>query len=195
MSFCAVHVIVFPSIKPVQLWVIIKYIYYINTNEIPGELLRENLISSHVKISPLPFFHNKSCLSHQKSYLSEMVLYFIGVYTCIVNRTLHGCLEIQNFSSRVEKYFTRSLRSLVKYFSTLEEKFRIFAWPCNILYVLWVQRVTVVVDTLKVGPRINTLNLPNIWQHIWFLLSSRWSDSFCCNLSDRYTCSNLRTNY
>ena len=27
------------------------YIYYINTNEIPGELLRENLISSHVKIT------------------------------------------------------------------------------------------------------------------------------------------------
>ena len=26
--------------------------YYINTNEIPGELSRENLISSHVKISP-----------------------------------------------------------------------------------------------------------------------------------------------
>ena len=27
-------------------------------------------------------------------------------------------------------YFTRSLRSLVKYFSTLEEKFRISARPC-----------------------------------------------------------------
>ena len=25
--------------------------YYINTNEIPGELSRENLISSHVKIT------------------------------------------------------------------------------------------------------------------------------------------------
>ena len=33
------------------------------------------------------------------------------------------------------KYFTRSLRSLVKYFSTLEEKFRISVRPCNILYV------------------------------------------------------------
>ena len=30
-----------------------------------------------------------------------MVWYFIGVY--IINRTLHGHLEIQNFSSRVEK--------------------------------------------------------------------------------------------
>ena len=63
-----------------------------------------------------------------------MVWHFIGVY--IINRTLHDRLEIRNFSSRVEKYFTRSLRSLVKYFSTLEEKFRISARPCNILYVL-----------------------------------------------------------
>ena len=39
-------------------------IYYINTNEIPGELSRENLISSHVKISPLLWLHNKSRLSH-----------------------------------------------------------------------------------------------------------------------------------
>ena len=33
-------------------------------------------------------------------------------------------------------YFTRSLRSLVKYFSTLEEKFLISARPCNILYFM-----------------------------------------------------------
>ena len=33
----------------------------------------------------------------------------------------------------LKKYFTRSLRSLVKYFSTLEEKFRISVRPCNIL--------------------------------------------------------------
>ena len=33
------------------------------------------------------------------------------------------------------KYFTRLVRSLVKYFSTLEEKFRISALPCNILYL------------------------------------------------------------
>ena len=43
------------------------HIYYINTNEIPGELLRENLLSSHVKITPLLWLHNKSHLSHQKT--------------------------------------------------------------------------------------------------------------------------------
>ena len=63
-----------------------------------------------------------------------MVWHFIGVY--IINRTLHDRLEIRNFSTRVEKYFTRSPRSLVKYFSTLVEKFRISARPCNILYLL-----------------------------------------------------------
>ena len=61
-----------------------------------------------------------------------MVWHFIGVY--VINRKLHGRLEIQNFSSRVKKYFTRLLCSLVEYFSTLEEKFRISARPCNILY-------------------------------------------------------------
>ena len=37
--------------------------------------------------------------------------------------------------SLLKKYLTHSLRSLVKYFSTLEEKFRISAQPCNILYI------------------------------------------------------------
>ena len=46
--------------------------------------------------------------------------HFIGVY--IINRTLHGLLEIQISSSRVEKYFTRSLPSRVKYiFNTRRE--------------------------------------------------------------------------
>ena len=42
-------------------------LYYINTNEIPGELSCENLIFSHVKISPLLWLHNKSHPSHQKT--------------------------------------------------------------------------------------------------------------------------------
>ena len=35
----------------------------------------------------------------------------------------------------LKKYFTCLLRSLVKYFSTLEEKFCISTQPCNILYI------------------------------------------------------------
>ena len=37
----------------------------------------------------------------------------------------------------LKKYFTRSLGSPLKYFSTLEEKLRISARPCNILYVFF----------------------------------------------------------
>ena len=62
-----------------------------------------------------------------------MVWQFLGVY--IINRTLHGRLEIRNFSSRVEKIF-HSFGALTReIFSTLEEKFRISARPCNILYI------------------------------------------------------------
>ena len=39
----------------------------------------------------------------------------------------------------LKKYFTCSLRSLMKYFSTLEEKFRISARPYNILYIYLMQ--------------------------------------------------------
>ena len=73
-------------------------------------------------------FHTKICCS-------KMVWYFIGVY--IINRILHGRLEIRNFSSRVEKNI-----SLVReYFSTLEEKFRISVRPCNILHCFVSHRV------------------------------------------------------
>ena len=76
--------------------------YYIKTVEIPGELSRENLISSHVKISPLLWLHNKSHLSHQKTIKVKWFGSSLhGVY--IINRTLHGRFEIRNFSSRGEK--------------------------------------------------------------------------------------------
>ena len=42
-------------------------IYYINTNEIPGELSRENMLSSHVKRSRLLWPHDTSRLSQQKN--------------------------------------------------------------------------------------------------------------------------------
>ena len=36
----------------------------------------------------------------------------------------------------LKKYFTSERHEQVKYFSTREEKFRISAQPCNILYIL-----------------------------------------------------------
>ena len=55
-----------------------------------------------------------------------MVQYFIGVY--IINRTLHGRLEIQNFSSHVEKIF-HSLAALTReiFFNTQTEISYLFA--------------------------------------------------------------------
>ena len=60
-----------------------------------------NMLSSRVKISPMLWLHNKSCPSYQRSIRVEKVWYLIGVY--IIKRTLHGHLEIWNFSSHVEK--------------------------------------------------------------------------------------------
>ena len=54
-----------------------------------------------------------------------------------INRgILHGCVEIQNFSSSVENYFTRLLHSLMKYFSTLAEKFCISKRTYNLLFII-----------------------------------------------------------
>ena len=39
----------------------------------------------------------------------------------------------------LKKYFTSERSERVKYFSTLEEKFRISARPCNILYIRFTQ--------------------------------------------------------
>ena len=59
-----------------------------------------------------------------------MVWYFIGVY--MINRTLHGRLEIRKFLFECSKQRTSEI------FSTREEKFRISKRPCNILslYIL-----------------------------------------------------------
>ena len=101
-------------------------IYYINTNEIPDELSRENLVSSHVTITCYLHTRKYQCCYcfmapfTPKNYQSEMVLYFIGVY--IINRTLHGRLEIWNFSSRIEKIF-HSFAALTReiFFNTRRE--------------------------------------------------------------------------
>ena len=47
--------------------------------------------------------------------------YVLGEFNkYILKRKLHGCLEIQNFSFDIQKYFTCSLHSLVKYFHHLK---------------------------------------------------------------------------
>ena len=85
--------------------------YYINTNAIPGELSQENMIPSQVKIT---------CYLTWKDHCSEKVWYFIGVYP--KNKTLHGHLKIQNFSSSVEKIFhSFAVLTLQIFFNTRRE--------------------------------------------------------------------------
>ena len=59
-------------------------------------------------------------------------------FVYIINRTLHGRLEIQNFFSRVEKIFHSFAALRREIFFTLEEKFRISTRPCNILYIIFI---------------------------------------------------------
>ena len=50
----------------------------------------------------------------------------------------------------LKKSFTSERSERVKYFSTLEDKFRISAWPCNILCFFIKYHLIFVPDDLKV---------------------------------------------
>ena len=85
--------------------------YYINTNEIPGELSRENMISSHIKISCYVHMWKYQCcygyiingaFRRIKLFQWNGLVFHWCLYNKINNRTVHGHLEIQNLSSRVE---------------------------------------------------------------------------------------------
>ena len=82
-------------------------VYYISSNEIPCELCGENIISSHVKTKGyLHTGRNHHC------------------YGYMINSAFHSkkiLVWVFNVFFLVEKYFTRPLR--------------IFARPCNILYI------------------------------------------------------------
>ena len=61
----------------------------------------------------------------------------VFIYKTVIHRRYYMAAWRYEISLRVlKKYFTRSLRSLVKYFSTLEEKFRISKRPCNVLFII-----------------------------------------------------------
>lgn len=68
------------------------------------------------KSSPLLWSRDKAGLLQHKYVTYEIVYYFIGGY--IINRKLQGCFETWNSW----KIFHSSLRSLVRHFSTREEK-------------------------------------------------------------------------
>ena len=94
---------------------------------------RENLISSHVKITC--YLHMWKChlwvsLIINRTFETKKLFkwndwYFIGVY--IINRTWHGCLEIRNFSSRGEKKNSRV--SAANEWNIFQHSKRIFPSP------------------------------------------------------------------
>ena len=61
-----------------------------------------NMLSSHVKYLCYGYKINRAF--HSKCE-SEMLWYFIFIGVYKINRTLHGHLEIRNFSSCAEKIF------------------------------------------------------------------------------------------
>ena len=81
-------------------------IYYISTGEILSKLSRENYISSHVKRSPSLWLHNKSLL------WKHLVFHW-----CLYNKQniTYSLMDMNFIFSCPTRYFTRSLRSLVRY--------------------------------------------------------------------------------
>ena len=92
----------------------------------------KTFVSSHVKISPLLWLHNKSRFSPQKTIKVKWFGSSLVFISYIEHYMAAWRYEISLLV--LKTYFTRSLRSFVKYFSTLEDKFRISKRPCNILY-------------------------------------------------------------
>lgn len=91
--------------------------YYINTNEIPSDNLQENMIPSHIKITC--YLHARKDRYAMGNDLINKGNYLVS-HTCFynkINRILHGCLEIQNFSCCVKIYF----HLFTKFFNTCRE--------------------------------------------------------------------------
>ena len=107
-----------------------------------------------MKRSLLLWLHNKSITPFAAK--SEMVWYFIGVY--MINRTLHGCLKIWNFSSPRNNilYLCQGLRFF----------FVPHLWLLTLL-ILAVHRMHVLNEPSTVEPRFN--KVPRDWGN-WFVI-------------------------
>ena len=75
---------------------IINELYYVNTNEIPGELSCKNVTSLHMKITYLYTCKDQCCYGYIINCAfrsqSEMVWYFSVIYR--INGTLFSHVEI-----------------------------------------------------------------------------------------------------
>ena len=97
--------------------------YYINTNEIPGELSSGNFRYLHMwKYHRCHGFIINRAFHTKKLFKSNGFVF----HWCLCNKTLHGRLEIRNFSSCVEKNF-HSFAALTHdiFFNTRREILRV----------------------------------------------------------------------
>ena len=128
-----------------------------NTNEIPGELSCENLVSSHVKITCyLQVWKSHCCYGYviNHTFHTKKLLKWNGL-------VVHWCLYKYVVVWVLKKYFTCSLHSLVKYFSTLKEKFRISMWPCNVLYICNNIKDNFLSEPEEINVKFHKINLTN----------------------------------
>ena len=100
-----------------QINILYKFVYYINTSEIPSELSRKNFISSHVKLTCyLHTWRDHHCYGYiiHRAFESKLIWYFM-------------------FNS-----ISHSFAALTHEISSwpLEDKIHIHAQACNILYIL-----------------------------------------------------------
>ena len=82
-----------------------------------------------------------NCTFHTKKLFKENVWYFIGVYIVIEHYLVAWRYEISLLM--LKKIFHSFAVLTCEMFSTLKEKFRISVQPCNVLYVVNDNWVTV----------------------------------------------------
>ena len=128
-----------PTIYRARAAVVSTITSYINTNEIPGELSRESTktpmktpmkyqVSFRAKTWYLHMWKYHRCYGYiiDRAFHTKKLFKWSGlvVHWCLYNnRTLHGHLEIQNFSFRVsfrifqhsKRYFVSRLRAAMQY--------------------------------------------------------------------------------
>ena len=98
---------------------------------------------------------------------------FISIYK--INRTLHGRLGIQILSSHAESISHKWVKQTSEILSALEDKIRIPARPCNILYLLFIHHVTIFFSFLACSPLFFT----------WFAIKETgiWTDEMDLSLN------------
>ena len=143
------------------------YFYYINTNEIPGELSRETLISSHVKILPLVW--HSVCT----------VPIFVSQYSQASNmNTFHFCNQFFFFKSDISlPLLQRAVLKIPNYeinrACSLIRLSALRAW----LTRLCPERSVSIRKKYPLEPRVTSL--PNLVQVLFIVLKLPFSISCC----------------